>query len=165
MLFRSCAHPPAPPPGPSPEAVAAGRAAVDRFTDFRDQMCACHDEACAAGVERARSLWLAASYGEVALSPDQRNARDDAGAAYDACATQATTPRDPAAEAIAAMKDIAARMCACRDAACVQGVSESMTALNERHKDTKATNAQMKEAMTVAGQIAKCAEQAMPTTP
>ncbi len=66
-----------------------------------------------------------------------------------------------AGEAIADMKKIKDKMCACKDAACVAKVSEDMAKLNEKHKDTKATESQMKEAMKIAGEIAKCSEKAM----
>ena len=65
-----------------------------------------------------------------------------------------------AGEAIGEMKKIKTEMCACKDADCVKKVSEKMEAMSKKHAETKASEAQVKEAMKVMGEITECAQKA-----
>ncbi len=150
-----------------PNQDPAARAAIEKLDGFRAQACACEDKACADGVAEAREAWLVASYGDVTLSTEQRGAGDAAGAAFDACVAKAATPKaDPGAvEAIAEMAVLRDQMCACKDKACADRVTEDFAALGEKHKNTKATEAQIREAGKIAEEYGKCMMAAMGATP
>ena len=150
-----------------PNQDPAARAAIEKLDGFRAQACACQDKACADGVAESREAWLVASYGEVTLSTEQRGARDAAGAAFDECVAKAATPKaNPGAvEAIGEMRVLRDQMCACKDKACADQVSEAFTVMGEKYRDTKATEAQIKEAGAVAEEYGKCMMTAMSGTP
>ena len=136
----------------APNQDPAARAAIEKLDGFRAQACACQDEACADGVAASREAWLVASYGEVTLSTEQRGARDAAGAAFDECVAKAATPPGPLVE-FAHLRD---EMCACKDKACADRIAEALATLGEKYKDTKATEAQIKEASKLAEDFGKC---------
>ena len=64
-------------------------------------------------------------------------------------------------EAIAAFKKAADDMCACKDKACAEKVTEKMMKMGEKHKDTKATESQMKVAPGITEELTKCMSKAM----
>jgi hypothetical protein len=66
-----------------------------------------------------------------------------------------------AGEAIGEMKKLKDEMCACKDKACADKVAEKFAKMGEKHKDTKATETQMKEAGKVAEEYGKCMMKAM----
>lgn len=141
-----------------PNQDPASRAAVEKLEGFSAQMCACQDAICALNTLDARAQWLAASYGEVTLSIEQRAARDTAGQSFDACADKARARLGPstADEAIIAMTQLRDQMCACKDTACVDRVAETFAAMGEKYRDTKATSEQIKAAGEVAEAYGKC---------
>ena len=70
-----------------------------------------------------------------------------------------------AGEAIGEMKKLKDEMCACKDKACADRVTEDFAALGEKHKNTKATEAQIREAGKIAEEYGKCMMAAMGATP
>ncbi len=149
-----------------PNQDPASRAAVEKLEGFRAQACACQDAACADGVRESREAWLAASYGEATLSAEQRRARDAANAAFTECGVKAATPkRTDAAQAIVEMATLRDQMCACKDKACADHVAETFAAMGEKYKDTKASEAQIKQASQIAEAYATCMMAALSATP
>ena len=67
--------------------------------------------------------------------------------------------------AIGDMKKIKDEMCACKDKACAEKVTEKMMKMGEKHKDTKATEAQMKAMATITEELTKCMSKAMTGAP
>ncbi len=150
-----------------PNQDPAARAAIEKLEGFRAQVCACKDAVCALNTGEAQAKWLAGTYGEVVLSPEQRSARDAANQAFDACfasssARQAATPADEAIIEITALRN---QMCACKDKACADQVSEAFAAMGEKYKDTKATTEQIKAAGAIAEEYGKCMMTALGATP
>lgn len=70
-----------------------------------------------------------------------------------------------AGEAVAKMTEFKDQMCACKDKACADRVTEDFAALGEKHKNTKATEAQIREAGKIAEEYGKCMMAAMGATP
>lgn len=165
MVLGACSKQAPKPMDPNQDPAA--RAAIEKLDGFRAQACACEDKACADGVAEAREVWLVASYGDVTLSTEQRGARDAAGAAFDACVAKAATPKatDDAAQAIVEMATLRDRMCACKDKACGDRVAEEFVAMGEKYSDTKASEAQIKEAGVIAEAYATCWMAATGATP
>ncbi len=64
-------------------------------------------------------------------------------------------------EAIGELKKIKDEMCACKDKACAEKVTEKMMKMGEKHKETKATESQMKAAAAVTEELTKCMSKAM----
>ena len=64
-------------------------------------------------------------------------------------------------EAIGELKKIKDEMCACKDKACAEKVTEKMMKMGEKHKDTKATESQMKAASGITEELTKCMSKAM----
>ena len=87
-----------------------------------------------------------------------------------ACSKQAPKPMDPnqdpaARAAIEKLDGFRAQACACEDKACADRVTEDFAALGEKHKNTKATEAQIREAGKIAEEYGKCMMAAMGATP
>lgn len=166
LMLIGCSKQAAAPVDPNRD--PASRAAVEKLEALRAEMCACTDAACTRSVAEARDAWLAASYGSVALSPEQQQARDVAVQQASECAAKlavASPPRNLADQAIDEMRALTDEMCACRDQACANRVSERFAAMGEKHKDTAANEQQIKEASTIAEHYGKCMAQAMAPTP
>lgn len=165
MVLGACSKQAPKPMDPNQDPAA--RAAIEKLDGFRAQACACQDKACADGVAASREAWLVASYGEVTLSTEQRGARDAAGAAFDECVAKAATPpaTPEAVEALAALAVLRDQMCACKDQACVERVNAVFDAMTEKYRDTKASEAQIKEAGAVAEQYGECMVTAPSATP
>ena len=127
-----------------PNQDPASRAVVEKLEAYRDEVCACQDAACVGQVTEARE-------------EDQQRARDVANAAFTECATKVATPDNPAAaQALTALAGLRDEMCACQDKACADRVTEKFMAMGEQHKDTKASDAQMKTAGEIAEAYGKC---------
>ncbi len=140
-----------------PNQDPASRAVVEKLEAYRDEVCACQDAACVGQVTEAREAWLTSSQPGVTLSEDQQRARDVANAAFTECATKVATPDNPAAaQALTALAGLRDEMCACQDKACADRVTEKFMAMGEQHKDTKASDAQMKTAGEIAEAYGKC---------
>ena len=65
---------------------------------------------------------------------------------------------DDALKELSALKN---EMCACKDKACAEKVTEKMMKMGEKHKDTKATESQMKAAAGITEELTKCMSKAM----
>lgn len=59
-------------------------------------------------------------------------------------------------EAIGKMKALKDEMCACKDKACADKVTEKMMKLDGDNKDTKGSPEQVKEATKIAEEMMKC---------
>ena len=162
--LAACRHPAV---APSSAEGAASADAVARLEHLSARMCACEDAACAATVDQALLTWLTGSYGEVALTDPQLQVRDDEVSTYQACARRARAPRTEAQRAVAEYRDLEARMCACRDAACVKQVQFERASIAWRYRDTRVTAAQLEETARHELRASQCARSVVadPATP
>jgi len=64
-------------------------------------------------------------------------------------------------EAIGELKKIKDEMCACKDKACAEKVTDKMMKMSKDNKDTKVTADQMKAASAITEELTKCMSKAM----
>ena len=108
-----------------------------------------------------RAKWFETQHGLYVFTPEQRKAAGDANQAYLACASR--QPRED--DAIAMLRSLKDEMCECKDRACSERVTQKMMKMAEQHKDTKATEAQMKQAAVIVEDLTRCMSRAMGMSP
>ncbi len=132
---------------------------VGELARLKDAMCACKDESCTDEVD-GRLRELAATHGGTP-SAGTKWAAAPIFEELQKCRFKVTGEAAPPDEAIVELKAITKEMCACPDKACAERVTEKMMKFGEKHKDTKATDEQMKAAAAVVEELTKCMSRAM----
>ncbi len=127
--------------------------------------CACADLTCHDRIAGEMDAWFPEHFGEARLDAAQSARMREMRTKVEGCndAMSARTQADidgPAAAAIAEMKVLEDRMCACTDLTCVKRVSDEFEALGTKHADTKASESEIQEATVVVGRITECATRA-----
>jgi hypothetical protein len=142
-------------------------AALDKMDSFKDQVCACKDEACVDGVKKDMDKWMEANKDLKKKEPSeaQKKRGDEIFKALDACKEKIEGAAGAAqvGESLTKMKGFADAMCACKDAACASKVGEEMSAFGKTVAGMKGTptEEQMKEMTDVSTRLSDCMAKAM----
>ena len=142
-------------------------AALDKMASFKDQVCACKDEACVDGVKKDMDKWMEGNKDLKKKEPSeaQKKRGDEIFKALDECKEkiEGTAGAAKVGEAVTKMKGFADAMCACKDAACANKVNDEMAAYAKTMMDMKAkpTEAQMKEMTEISTRLGECMGKAM----
>lgn len=157
VLLAACkSPPPAAPEAPPPDPAAD--AAIVKLGGFRDQACACKpdDVQCPLVVAKARLDFFAAEHGRYAFTESQRVAAAEANEGYQTCAARQPEVVLDSAQALVELRGLRDEMCACKDQACAEAVTEKMMEMGKRYEDTKASDAQMAEAQKIVEPLTAC---------
>lgn len=164
VALAACAHPaPAPTAPAGPDAVERQRAEanVAWLEGKRTAICACDDAACVRALTDEIGDWMPAHFGEARLDDGQRQRLRDGAQQLQACqAATSAPPTSSSAHAIDELRDLETQMCACKDAACVQRVSQEMETVGAKYADTKASESEIKAAAAIVERIVECATRA-----
>lgn len=160
-LLAACKSPPPARPAPEPDPAAA--AAVTKLEELQARACACTDFECPLLVATDRAAFFESQHGLYVFTAEQRAAADAANAAYRTCAARQpeTTESERAMGEFRALTD---QMCACKDKACAEAVTEDLMKMGERYKDTKPDADTMKQAEALAERLTQCMTKAMGST-
>jgi hypothetical protein len=145
------------------EAADAATDLVGTLSNFKDELCACKDAACAKRVD-AKIVALVSSGEDATMTAGTKFAAAPTLDEMGKCRLRLTGHAemsgvaDDAIEELIALKD---QMCACKDKACAERVTEEMMKMGEKHKDTKATESQMRAASGITEELTKCMSRAM----
>lgn len=163
IALAACHSAPAPAAPAVDDEVRVAEANVAWFESKAAAVCACDDRACFTVINDEIGDWMPAHFGEARLDETQRQRMRTGSAQLLACvaALDEPPPINGAHEALTALRSTESRMCACADAACVKRVDEEMDQLLRRYADTKASEAQIKEAGEIVGHITECASRAV----
>lgn len=161
IALAGCHSAPTPATPALDDEVRVAEANVAWFESKAAAVCACGDRACFTVINDEVGDWMPAHFGEARIDETQRQRMRTAAAQLLACAAALNEPPVSGADqALALLRTVETRMCACADAACVTRVSEDMEELLATHADTKASEAQIKEAGVLMGRITECAQRA-----
>ena len=150
-------------PAPAPTTALTGQVVLARFGEFRDQMCACQDVACAERLEQGMMEWATAHIEELkAIEPtsEEDATADRMEAEMDACRERLSASSVTAAELLAGMEGFKVKVCACNDGACVEKVEREMVewamARMDAMKHLKPTPAEDAEADRIQAEMETC---------
>jgi hypothetical protein len=119
--------PPSTPPSNTPAADAAGDTVIDHLRAYRDDMCACADAACTREVDRDMSKWHDRHRKELEGHHAATAAEHQLEDQLTSCQTKAKAAGPGTRDKMSAMlAEYTDKVCACKDTACAQQVSEEM---------------------------------------
>lgn len=167
VALAACAHP-APKASPSTEPDTAERERAEANLAWLESkvtaLCACDGRECASAINQEVGSWTMAHFGDARLDEAQRERLRNSMTQMTTCIEASSAPAPNGADqAIAEIRAIETRMCACTDAACAKRVSAEMDDVLAEHADTQANESQIKEAGELMGRIVECQTRA--TTP
>ncbi|MFT3695745.1 MAG: hypothetical protein QM831_21590 [Kofleriaceae bacterium] len=146
--------------------------AISDMNGFKDEMCACKDKACTDGVKKKMNDWeekMSKEFGKDEKPPEKLMEKGDAiEKEMKACRKKIEKEAGgaKAAEALKKMTGFKDAMCACKDAACAQKVTDDMTAWSKAQAADVDSMGAMDEDTTkkmtdVSNDLGKCMTTAM----
>lgn len=159
---------------PPPISTVFGAAAISAmFTSARDQVCACKDITCAERLKsefkaKAKEIGLKQEFKKLGQDDQDKLEKveeeikacerrlEEGGPAIAASGTPVAGGNDIGARALAKLTVYKDQICACRDKACMDKVSEEMTAWAKAQPDDGMTDDVTKQATAIGEQIGKC---------
>ena len=128
--------------------------------EFKDKTCACKDVACLEGVEKEMEAWFEKAAKDFKGEPSkaQDEAWDKIEAEAEACSDKIKDAEraKEATAALATLKQLVDRTCACTDKACTDKVQEEMTAAMTKVMTAEPTPEQQKEVDGAIEKISTC---------
>ena len=127
---------------------------------FKDKTCACTTQACLDGVEKEMEAWFEKAVGDFKGKPTkaQDEAWDKIEAEAEACEAKIKEAGRAAqgAAAIATMKGLKDKLCACADQACADKVQNELAESSKQYADYTPNEAETKEATALGEEMSKC---------